>query len=178
MNDKTEMKTKLQTPQPLLDGNPTFSSLTEKISRLAEQDTPKLWFLAFGVASTLAIFLFALIGYLVFKGIGVWGLNIPVAWGWAIINFVFWIGIGHAGTLISAILFLLRQGWRTSINRFAEAMTLFAVMCALIFPAIHVGRIWVVSGFFPIPIRWPCGPIFAAHCCGMCSLSRPTFWCR
>ena len=91
------------------------------------------------------------IGYLVWEGTGVWGLNNPVGWGWAIVNFVFWVGIGHAGTLISAILFLFRQKWRTSINRFAEAMTIFAVMCALLFPTIHVGRIWVVYWMFPIP---------------------------
>ncbi len=89
--------------------------------------------------------------YLFFEGTGVWGLNIPIAWGWAIVNFVFWVGIGHAGTLISAILYLLNQRWRTSINRFAEAMTLFAVMCAGIFPAIHVGRVWVIYWMFPLP---------------------------
>ncbi len=83
-----------------------------------------------------------MIAYLMSTGVGVWGLQHPVMWGWAIVNFVWWIGIGHAGTLISAILFLLRQRWRTSINRAAEAMTIFAVMCAGIFPLIHIGRIW------------------------------------
>ena len=91
------------------------------------------------------------IGYLITTGVGVWGLNSPIAWGWAIVNFVFWIGIGHAGTLISAVLFLLRQKWRTSINRAAEAMTIFAVMCAGIFPGIHVGRIWYAWWLFPLP---------------------------
>ena len=91
------------------------------------------------------------IGYLITTGVGVWGLNSPIAWGWAIVNFVFWIGIGHAGTLISAVLFLLRQKWRTSINRAAEAMTIFAVMCAGIFPAIHVGRVWFAWWLFPLP---------------------------
>ena len=102
--------------------------------------------------------MFAMIAYLITTGIGVWGLNNPVGWGWAIVNFVFWVGIGHAGTLISAILFLLRQKWRTSINRFAEAMTIFAVVCAGIFPVIHVGRIWVVYWLFPVPnyqSMWP-----------------------
>jgi Ni/Fe-hydrogenase subunit HybB-like protein len=94
---------------------------------------------------------FAMIGYLISTGVGVWGLNSPIAWGWAIVNFVFWIGIGHAGTLISAVLFLLRQKWRTSINRAAEAMTIFAVMCAGIFPGIHVGRIWFAWWLFPLP---------------------------
>ena len=94
----------------------------------------------------------------VWDGVGVWGLNNPVGWGFAIVNFVFWVGIGHAGTLISAILFLFRQKWRTSINRFAEAMTIFAVICAGIFPGIHVGRVWVAYYLFPIPnsmVMWP-----------------------
>ena len=91
------------------------------------------------------------IGYLISTGVGVWGLNHPVGWAWDITNFVFWIGIGHAGTLISAILFLTRQKWRTSINRAAEAMTLFAVVCAGIFPAVHVGRIWMVWFLAPVP---------------------------
>ena len=97
-------------------------------------------------------------GWLVLKGVGIWGLNNPVGWGFAIINFVFWVGIGHAGTLISAILFLFRQKWRTSINRFAEAMTIFAVMCAGLFPGIHVGRIWVTYWMAPLPNQmamWP-----------------------
>ena len=102
--------------------------------------------------------LFALIGYLVTTGVGVWGNNAPVFWAWEIVNFVFWVGIGHAGTLISAILFLFRQNWRTSINRFAEAMTIFAVICAGIFPSVHVGRVWVIYWLLPIPNQnaiWP-----------------------
>ena len=96
--------------------------------------------------------------YLFFTGVGVWNLNRPVCWAFDITNFVFWVGIGHAGTLISAILFLFRQKWRTSINRFAEAMTIFAVMCAGLFPAIHVGRVWVIYWVFPYPNQmaiWP-----------------------
>lgn len=143
-----------QTPtkaEPLILGNPTFASITEQVSEITERKTPLPWYILFTMSVSLVMLLFGMIGYLIFKGIGVWGVNIPVGWGWAIINFVFWVGIGHAGTLISAILFLLRQRWRTSINRFAEAMTIFAVMCALIFPGIHVGRMWVVYWMFPVP---------------------------
>ena len=98
------------------------------------------------------------IAYLLLTGVGVWGNNQPVAWGFPIVNFVFWVGIGHAGTLISAILFLFRQNWRTSINRFAEAMTIFAVMCAGMFPGLHVGRVWFAYWLGPIPNQmdmWP-----------------------
>jgi len=112
----------------------------------------------FGISNLLLFVLLASIGYLIWQGTGIWGLNSTVNWGWAIINFVWWVGIGHAGTLISAILFLFRQNWRTAINRFAEAMTIFAVMCAGIFPAIHVGRIWVIYWVFPVPnsmAMWP-----------------------
>ncbi len=143
---------------PLITGNQTFTSITERISSITEHKTPKMWFVLFGAASSLALIMFSLIGYLVWDGIGVWGVQNPVGWGWAIVNFVFWVGIGHAGTLISAVLFLFRQKWRTSINRFAEAMTLFAVICALIFPGIHVGRIWVAYFMFPLPNQmdmWP-----------------------
>ena len=144
--------------QPLITGNQTFASITEKICSIAERKTSMTWVMIIGFTGSLVLILLGSIGYLVFEGIGIWGLKIPIAWGWAIVNFVFWVGIGHAGTLISAILFLFRQHWRTSINRFAEAMTLFAVSCALIFPAIHVGRIWVIYWVFPIPNQmqvWP-----------------------
>lgn len=144
--------------EKLILGDPTFHTITEKVSSISEQKTPKEWFLAFGLAGSILMLLLGLISYLVWEGIGIWGLNNPVGWGWAIVNFVFWVGIGHAGTLISAILLLFRQKWRTSINRFAEAMTLFAVICALLFPGIHVGRIWVIYWFFPIPNQmsmWP-----------------------
>ncbi len=142
----------------MVKGGETFSSITERVSSICERRTPVVWYLAILASLSLLAVLAGSIGYLVFEGVGIWGLNNPVGWGWAIINFVWWVGIGHAGTLISAILFLLRQRWRTSINRFAEAMTLFAVSCALIFPAIHVGRIWVVYWMFPIPNQmalWP-----------------------
>jgi molybdopterin-containing oxidoreductase family membrane subunit len=114
--------------------------------------------MAIAVSSTLLCVLLIMIAYLVWNGIGVWGNNNPVGWGWPIVNFVFWVGIGHAGTLISAILFLFRQQWRTAINRSAEAMTLFAVICALLFPTIHVGRVWVIYWTLPIPNQmemWP-----------------------
>lgn len=144
--------------EPLITGNQTFHSVSDAVSRIAERKTTLTWLALFGFAGSLALVLLGSIGYLVWEGTGIWGLNVPVAWGWAIVNFVFWVGIGHAGTLISAILHLFRQRWRTSINRFAEAMTLFAVICALIFPAIHVGRIWVAYWMFPIPNQmqmWP-----------------------
>jgi len=143
----------------LVVGDNDFHSVTEKVCGIVEQPkTPKMWWLAFGISSSVTLVLFACIGYLVTTGIGVWGLQVPVGWGYAIVNFVFWVGIGHAGTLISAILFLLRQRWRTSINRFAEAMTIFAVVCAGLFPGIHVGRIWLAYWLFPIPNQmsmWP-----------------------
>ncbi|MCC7397434.1 MAG: polysulfide reductase NrfD, partial [Planctomycetes bacterium] len=143
---------------PLVEGKNDFASVTNIIARVAESKTPRGWYLMFGISIALLLNLGAMIGYLVFTGIGVWGNNVPVGWGWPIVNFVFWIGIGHAGTLISAILFLFRQKWRTSINRASEAMTIFAVMAAGIFPAIHVGRIWVIYWVFPLPNQmsmWP-----------------------
>ena len=143
---------------PLVEGKNNFASVTNIIASVAEKKTPRGWYLLFGISVALLLNLGAMIGYLVFNGIGVWGNNIPVGWGWPIVNFVFWIGIGHAGTLISAILFLFRQKWRTSINRASEAMTIFAVMAAGIFPAIHVGRIWVIYWVFPLPNQmslWP-----------------------
>ncbi len=146
------------TETALVTGNPTFAGVTADISAIAESKTPRAWYIAIAITGSLALMFFGLIVHLILTGLGVWGINIPVGWGFAIINFVFWVGIGHAGTLISAILFLLRQRWRTSINRFAEAMTLFAIMCAGIFPAIHVGRLWVIYWMFPLPNQmgvWP-----------------------
>ena len=143
---------------PLVEGKNDFASVTNLIASVAERKTPRAWYLMFGISVALFLNLGAMITYLVFTGVGVWGNNVPVAWGWPIVNFVFWIGIGHAGTLISAILFLFRQKWRTSINRASEAMTIFAVMAAGIFPAIHVGRLWVIYWVFPVPNQmslWP-----------------------
>lgn len=119
---------------------------------------PKFWYGGILIGITVVQLLFLAVYMLVTRGTGIWGLNVPVAWGFAIINFVWWIGIGHAGTLISAILFLFRQDWRTSISRFAEAMTLFAVVCAGLFPLLHVGRPWLVYWLFPYPNSmgmWP-----------------------
>ncbi|MDB6056860.1 MAG: Polysulfide reductase, NrfD, partial [Verrucomicrobiales bacterium] len=119
---------------------------------------PKFWFIGFTAAFTLFLLLCGSVSYLLYKGVGIWGINIPVAWGFAITNFVWWIGIGHAGTFISAILLLLFQKWRTTINRFTEAMTLFAVMCAGLFPLLHLGRPWVFYWLVPYPDTmnlWP-----------------------
>jgi molybdopterin-containing oxidoreductase family membrane subunit len=142
----------------LVEGNPTFEKITDAVSGIVEKKAGKMWYILFAISASLTAMLFGMLGYLFWEGTGIWGLNNPVGWGWAIVNFVFWVGIGHAGTLISAILFLLRQRWRTSINRFAEAMTIFAVICALMFPAIHVGRVWALHWVFPLPNQmgmWP-----------------------
>jgi molybdopterin-containing oxidoreductase family membrane subunit len=143
---------------PLVRGNLSFHDITELVAEHTEKRTPIQWLMAFSVA-LLGLGLLGLgLAYLVWNGTGVWGLTIPVGWAFDITNFVFWIGIGHAGTLISAILFLFRQRWRTSINRAAEAMTLFAVACALVFPTFHVGRVWVVYWMLPVPNQmamWP-----------------------
>ena len=135
-----------------------FQDITEAVSRPVEWKPPTAWYVVLGFSLSLVALLVFCLAQLIWTGTGVWGLNQPVGWAWDITNFVFWVGIGHAGTLISAILFLFRQQWRTSINRFAEAMTLFAVVCALMFPTIHVGRIWLLYYVFPIPNQmdmWP-----------------------
>lgn len=142
----------------LVHGNPQFATITEKICAITEEKTRRGWVLLFGLAVSILLILIGSVGYLLWEGIGIWGNNIPSGWGFDIVNFVFWVGIGHAGTLISAILFLFRQRWRTSINRFAEAMTIFAVICALLFPSIHVGRAWLLYWVMPIPNQmgmWP-----------------------
>jgi len=136
-----------------------FASVTDTVCGIVERPkASRAWWVMFGISVSMTGVLGAMILYLITTGIGVWGVNSPVGWGFAIINFVFWVGIGHAGTLISAILFLFRQRWRTSINRFAEAMTIFAVVCAGVFPGIHVGRVWLAYWLFPIPNQmnmWP-----------------------
>ncbi|WP_437185004.1 NrfD/PsrC family molybdoenzyme membrane anchor subunit [Planctomicrobium sp. SH668] len=133
--------------------------VTDEIAGIVTADTtPAGWFVGFAIGFALLMLLLVSITYLFIKGVGIWGLNVPVAWGFAIINFVWWIGIGHAGTLISAVLLLFKQEWRTSINRFAEAMTLFAVACAGIFPLIHLGRPQYFFWLFPYPSTmgvWP-----------------------
>src|SRR6266700_2493633 len=137
----------------------TFGSVTDKISAIVlKRKTPIGWFIGFAISFAIFQLLLLTITNLLFNGIGLWGINQPVGWGFAIINFVWWIGIGHAGTLISAILLLLRQKWRTSINRFAEAMRLFAVSCAGLYPILHLGRPWLAYWLFPYPNTmslWP-----------------------
>jgi len=149
----------MQAHPPLIDPKQTYASVTDKISSMVlTRRTPLYWILGLALSFSLVLVLTVCVTYLFIKGVGIWGINIPIAWGFAITNFVWWIGIGHAGTLISAILLLLHQKWRTSINRFAEAMTLFAVSCAGIFPLIHVGRPWLAYWLFPYPntmALWP-----------------------
>lgn len=143
----------------LLGPGQTLASVTEKISSIVlTRGTTKGWFLGFAAAFTLLMVFLVAVSYLMVKGVGIWGVNIPIGWAFAITNFVWWIGIGHAGTLISAILLLLHQKWRTSINRFAEAMTLFAVACAGMFPLLHLGRPWLFFYLMPYPNpmwMWP-----------------------
>jgi Ni/Fe-hydrogenase subunit HybB-like protein len=138
-------KTPYKPPVPELGpGQTSYTSITEKISGIVlTRNTPVAWFIFFAIGFLLLHGLMVGVPYLLFEGVGIWGLNNPVGWGWAIINFVWWIGIGHAGTLISAVLLLFRQKWRTSINRAAEAMTIFAVLCAMQFPLLHTGRPWL-----------------------------------
>ena len=145
----------------LVMGGATYKSIDDDVAGVAEGflEKPSLvWYAMFGVSVSVLGMLGAVVAYLLYTGVGIWGNQSPVFWGWPIVNFVFWVGIAHAGTLISAILFLLKQDWRTGINRFAEAMTIFAVCCAGLFPAIHVGRVWFVYFLFPIPNQmelWP-----------------------
>jgi len=143
----------------VLEPGYNYASVTDKIASIVLTRPVSLgWLAGFTISFTILMVLLGSIAWLIIKGVGIWGINIPVGWGFAIVNFVWWIGIGHAGTLISAILFLLNQQWRTSINRFAEAMTLFAVACAAVFPGIHVGRPWMAFYMFPYPSTmgvWP-----------------------
>jgi Ni/Fe-hydrogenase subunit HybB-like protein len=144
---------------PVLEPGYTLGTVSDKISALVlSRPYNWRWFLGFGISFILMNVLLVAVAYLFMKGVGIWGVRTPVMWGFAIVNFVWWVGIGHAGTLISAILLLLKQDWRTSINRFAEAMTLFAVACAGLFPILHLGRPWVFYWLFPYPNTmgmWP-----------------------
>ena len=145
---------------PLVLGGMDLNEVTEDVTKIWEDDNPpKIWWIVLLGAISLLTMLAGCLGHLILKGVGVWGNNNPAYWGWPIVNFVFWVGIGHAGTLISAILFLFRQDWRTSINRAAEAMTIFAVVCAGMFPGVHIGRVWAFYWLFPIPTEhlamWP-----------------------
>src|SRR3954463_352008 len=146
---------------PVIQPGHSFATIPDKVPGIVRRrPTPGGW--GFGLFVSFLIlqwFMFA-VCWLFYKGVGVWGVNIPVGWGFAIVNFVWWIGIGHAGTLISAILLLLRQQWRNSINRFAEAMTLFAVACAGMFPILHLGRPWLLYWLFPYPNTMSIQPQF------------------
>jgi molybdopterin-containing oxidoreductase family membrane subunit len=148
-------------PDKVIGPGHDYGTVTDEIGGVVFRPflkTPPQLFIGFACAFLLVNLLMIAVTWLFVRGVGVWGIDIPVAWGFAIVNFVWWIGIGHAGTLISAILFLLRQRWRTGVNRAAEAMTIFAVMCAGIYPAMHVGRVWYDWWLFPIPNSnsiWP-----------------------
>ncbi len=158
-DERRDYHTSIHGTHPVVGDELTFGSVTDKISAIVlKRKTPVGWFIGFAISFMLFQLLLLTITNLVFNGVGLWGINQPVGWGFAIINFVWWIGIGHAGTLISAILLLLRQKWRTSINRFAEAMTLFAVAQAGMYPIFHLGRPWLAYWLFPYPNTmgiWP-----------------------
>ena len=153
--------------EQLILGNHNLATVGDKLTDvvLGEYPTPRAWWLFFLVGFGLMQGMVVGIAYLLYQGVGIWGINQPVGWGIAIVNFVWWIGIGHAGTLISAILLLLHQKWRTSLNRFAEAMTIFAVMCAGLFPLLHMGRPWVFYWLFPIPVNFAMWPQFRSPLC-------------
>ena len=144
---------------PIIEPGHSFATVTDRISAIVLTQKPgRGWWLGFGLSFALLMLFNLAITWLFAFGVGIWGINVPVGWGFAIINFVWWVGIGHAGTLISAILLLLRQKWRTSINRFAEAMTIFAVCCAGMFPLLHMGRPWLFYWMTPYPntmFTWP-----------------------
>ena len=146
-------------PPPVVGGGWTMGGASDKIAAVVlTRPITKGWLIGLAISFTGVLVLNSAITYLFWHGVGIWGINMPVAWGFAIINFVWWVGIGHAGTFISAFLLLLRQDWRTSINRFAEAMTLFAVACAGMFPLLHLGRPWLAYWLLPYPntmLLWP-----------------------
>ncbi len=152
---------------PLVEGNKTLSQISQDILNPMETTPGLWWYIALGISSIAALFGFYAIYITVTKGIGTWGLNNSVGWGWEIINFVWWIGIGHAGTAFSIFLLILRQKWRTSINRAAEAMTVIAVMSAALFPALHMGRVWLAFYIFPYPNTR--GPLWV-------NFNSPLFW--
>src|SRR5579884_1163194 len=168
--------------QPVLLPGPTFGSVTDQIGNIVQRPLTWLWLSFFGLTGAGVMLLVATIAYLLLRGVGIWGINIPVAWGFAITNFVWWIGIAHAGTFISAILLLMRQPWRTSINRFTEAMTLFAVACAAIFPLLHLGRMKFFYWLVPYPNTMSLWPQFRSalvwdvFAIGVYALVSLVFW--
>ena len=152
MADDQQIVVEKPAPGEIIAPGYTFSTITDQISSVVlTRKTPLFWFAAFGFGGSLLMLFLLAVTVLLAKGVGIWGIRTPVMWGFAITNFVWWIGIGHAGTLISAILLLLNQSWRNSINRFAEAMTLFAVACAGMFPLLHMGRPWLFYWMMPYP---------------------------
>jgi len=157
--DDQQMQVEVEQRAPVIGPGHSFATITDKISSIVlTRPVGMGWIFGFALSFLIVQVLLFAICYLFVKGVGIWGINIPVGWGFAIVNFVWWIGIGHAGTLISAILLLLKQSWRNSINRFAEAMTLFAVACAGMFPLLHMGRPWLGYWMFPYPNTmnyWP-----------------------
>ncbi len=152
---------------PLIEGNKTTGQITREVLNPLEVSPGLWWYIAFGISSIAGIFGIYAITITVVKGIGVWGVNNSVGWGWEIVNFIWWIGIGHAGTAFSIFLLVLRQRWRTSINRAAEAMTVFAVLCAALNPALHMGRVWLAFYVFPYPNTR--GPLWV-------NFNSPLFW--
>ena len=152
---------------PLVEGNKTLGQITKDVILPMDVRPGMWWFIAFGVSLLAALFGGYAIYITVYKGIGTWGVNNSVGWGWEIVNFVWWIGIGHAGTAFSIFLLILRQKWRTSINRAAEAMTVFAVLSAALFPALHMGRVWLAFYIFPYPNTR--GPLWV-------NFNSPLFW--
>jgi len=152
---------------PLIEGNKSLGQITREVLAPLESKPGLWWPIAFGISTAAAIYGFYAIYITVTKGIGTWGVNNSVGWGWEIVNFVWWIGIGHAGTAFSIFLLILRQKWRTSINRSAEAMTVFAVISAALFPALHMGRVWLIFYIFPYPNTR--GPLWV-------NFNSPLFW--
>ena len=152
---------------PLIEGNKSLGQITREVVAPLETKSGRWWTVALGLSSLATIYGIYAVYITVYKGIGTWGVNNSVGWGWEIINFVWWIGIGHAGTAFSIFLLILRQRWRTSINRSAEAMTVFAVLCAAIMPALHMGRIWLAFYIFPYPNTR--GPLWV-------NFNSPLFW--
>jgi Ni/Fe-hydrogenase subunit HybB-like protein len=145
-------------PRPLIEGDLTIGGLDDQVLAFPAKRPPRAWYIALAITTIVMLTGLSLLGYTIYMGIGVWGNTSPVFWAFDIINFVFWVGIGHAGTLISAILFIFRMRWRNAIARFAEAMTIFAVICAGLFPALHTGRPWLDFFLFPYPNQralWP-----------------------
>lgn len=152
---------------PLVEGNKSLEQISREVIKPLEVSPGLWWSVALGISSLATLYGIYAIYITVYKGIGTWGVNNSVGWGWAIVNFVWWIGIGHAGTAFSIFLLILRQKWRTSINRAAEAMTVFAVLCAALFPALHMGRIWLAFYIFPYPNTR--GPLWV-------NFNSPLFW--